>query len=140
VKVPPPPEEPTLSPTIATKTTTRLYGANPFEEAVSITQHIWPAAVPLNNPSENDNDPDRPWGLTLITPDDPLTAITATPLIHFPDDAPVLYVTNSGIPAVTSTRSSGSGTPASRGTTTLTPSLSARPLTRASRTSSRRLA
>jgi hypothetical protein len=101
VKVPPPPEEPTLSPTIATKTTTRLYGANPFEEAVSITQHIWPAAVPLNNPSENDNDPDRPWGLTLITPHDPLTAITATPLIHFPDDAPVLYVTNSGIPDVT---------------------------------------
>ena len=101
VKVPPPPEEPTLSPTIATKTTTRLYGANPFEEAVSITQHIWPAAVPLNNPSENDNDPDRPWGLTLVTPDDPLTAITATPLIHFPDDAPVLYVTNSGIPDVT---------------------------------------
>jgi hypothetical protein len=101
VKVPSPPEDPTLSPTIATKTTTRLYGANPFEEAVSITQHIWPAAIPENNPSENNNDPDRPWGLTLVTPDDPLTAITATPLIHFPDDAPILYVTNSGIPEVT---------------------------------------
>jgi hypothetical protein len=36
-----------------------------------------------------------------MTPDQPLTAITATPLIHFPDDAPVLYVTNSGIPDVT---------------------------------------
>jgi hypothetical protein len=101
VMVPSPPEDPTLSPTIATKTTTRLYGANPFEEAVSITQHIWPAAIPENNPSENNNDPDRPWGLTLVTPDDPLTAITATPLIHFPDDAPILYVTNSGIPEVT---------------------------------------
>src|SRR5438105_4002383 len=101
VKVPPPPESPTLSPTITTKTTTRLYGANPFEEAVSVTQHIWPAVVPLNNPSENNNDPDRPWGVTLITPDDPLTAITATPLIHFPDDAPILYVTNNGIPEIT---------------------------------------
>ncbi|MDX6245278.1 MAG: hypothetical protein QOE76_3001 [Frankiales bacterium] len=100
-KVPPPPEEPTLIPTIATKTTTRLYGADPFQEAVSITQHIWPAAVPLNNPAENDNDPDRPWALTLLTPDDPLTDITAVPLIHFPDDAPILYVTKTGIPQVT---------------------------------------
>jgi hypothetical protein len=101
VKVPAPPTEPTLSPTYTTKTTTRLYGSNPFEEAVSVTQHIWPAVVPLNDPTENDNDPDRPWGVTLVTPDDPLTAITATPLIHFPDDAPILYVTNSGIPEIT---------------------------------------
>jgi len=100
-KVPPPPEEPTLIPTIATKTTTRLYGANPYQEAVSVTQHIWPAAIPLNAPGENDNDPDRPWALTLLVPNDPLTAITATPLIHFPDDAPVLYVTKHGIPQVT---------------------------------------
>jgi hypothetical protein len=101
VKVPPPPTEPTLSPTYTTKTTTRIYGSDPFEEAVSVTQHIWPAVVPLNNPSENNNDPDRPWGVTLVTPDDPLTAITATPLIHFPDDAPVLYVTSSGVPDIT---------------------------------------
>jgi len=100
-KVPPPPEEPTLVPTIGTKTTQRLYGADPFEEAVSVTQHIWPAAVAENAPGENNNDPDRPWALTLLTPDDPLTDITATPLIHFPDDAPVLYVTKTGIPQVT---------------------------------------
>jgi hypothetical protein len=55
----------------------------------------------LNAPTENDNDPDRPWGLTLLTPDDPLTAITAVPLLHFPDDAPILYVTKNGIPQVT---------------------------------------
>ena len=36
-KVPPPPEEPTLVPTIGTKTTQRLYGADPYQEAVSIT-------------------------------------------------------------------------------------------------------
>jgi hypothetical protein len=98
VNVPPPPEAPTLSPTIATKTTTRLYGADPFEEAISITQHIWPAALPENAPNLV---PDRPRAVTLLTPDDPLTAITATPLIHFPDDAPVLYVTNGGVPANT---------------------------------------
>jgi len=101
VKVPPPPGSPTLSPTYTTKTTTRIYGSDPFEEAVSVTQHIWPSVVPLNNPDENNNDPDRPWGVTLITPDDPLTAISATPLIHFPDDAPILYVTKSGVPDIT---------------------------------------
>jgi len=100
-EVPPPPEQPTLVPTIGTKTTQRLYGSTPFQEAVSVTQHIWPAALPENAPGENDNDPDRPWALTLITPDDPLTGITATPLIHFPDDAPVLYVTKDGIPQIT---------------------------------------
>jgi hypothetical protein len=100
-KVPPPPGEPTLVPTIGTKTTQRLYGANPFEEAVSVTQHIWPAALPLNAPGGNDNVPDRPRAVTLLTPDDPLTAITATPLVHFPDDAPVLYVNKDGAPQVT---------------------------------------
>jgi hypothetical protein len=95
VQVPSPPGDPTLSPTIATKTTTRLYGTDPFQEAISITQHIWPAALPENAPNLV---PDRPRALTLLTPEDPLTAITATPLIHFPDDAPVLYVTSSGIP------------------------------------------
>jgi hypothetical protein len=68
---------------------------------VSVTQHVWPAALPENAPNENNNDPDRPWALTLLTPDDPLTAITAVPLLHFPDDAPVLYVTKNGIPKVT---------------------------------------
>jgi hypothetical protein len=97
-KVPPPPEEPTLVPTIGTKTTHGLYGANPFDEAVSVTQHIWPAVVPLNDPTENNNVPDRPRGLTLLTPDNPLTAITAVPLLHFPDDAPILFVAKNGIP------------------------------------------
>ena len=67
------------------KTTTRIFGANPFQEAVSVTQHTWPAALPENAPGENDNDPDRPWAQTLLTPDD---ALTATPIIHFTDDAP----------------------------------------------------
>ena len=101
VKVPPPPGQPTLSPTYTTKTTTRIYGANPYEEAVSVTQHIWPAALPANAPNETNNVPDRPWGVTLITTDDPLTGISAVPLLHFPDDAPILYVTKTGIPQIT---------------------------------------
>jgi hypothetical protein len=99
--VPPPPGQPTLVPTIGTKTTQRLYGADPFQEAVSVTQHVWPSALPENAPNENNNDPDRPWGVTLLTPDDALTAITAVPLLHFPDDAPILYVTKHGIPQIT---------------------------------------
>ena len=66
VTVPAPPGEPTLSPTFTTKTTTRIYGADPFQEAVSVTQHEWPAVIPLNNPSENNNVPDRPWGLICM--------------------------------------------------------------------------
>jgi hypothetical protein len=59
--VPSPPGEPTLVPTIGTKTTQRLYGADPYQEAVSVTQHVWPAAVSENAPNETNNDPDRPW-------------------------------------------------------------------------------
>jgi len=99
--VPPPPGQPTMVPTIGTKSTQRLYGANPFQEAVSVTQHVWTSALPENAPNENNDVPDRPWGVTLVTPDDPLTAITALPLLHFPDDAPILYVTKNGIPKVT---------------------------------------
>jgi cell division septation protein DedD len=96
VIVPSPPGQPTLAPTITTKTTTRIYGENPYEVAVSVTQHIWPAVLPGSAQSV----PDRPRAVTLLTPDDPLTAITATPIVHFPDDAPPLYVTRSGIPEV----------------------------------------
>src|SRR5690349_19319240 len=88
---------PTVKPQVATKTTTRLFGNNPFEVAVAVTQHLWPAVLPPSAQSV----PDRPRGLTLLVPDDPLTAITATPLVHFPDDAPILWVTTSGIPEVT---------------------------------------
>jgi hypothetical protein len=49
--VPQPPGEPTLVPTIGTKTTQRLYGEDPFQEAVSVTQHVWPAALPQNAPN-----------------------------------------------------------------------------------------
>jgi hypothetical protein len=100
-QVPPPPQDPNLVATYTTKTTTRIWGSDPFQEAVSVTQHQWPAVLPENAPNENNNVPDRPWGVTLVTPDDPLEGISAVPLIHFPDDAPILFVTKTGIPAVT---------------------------------------
>jgi hypothetical protein len=95
---PPPPSQPTRA-NGNTKHTTRLYGEDGFHEAVSVTQLVYPAEGPTGvNTSYPD---DRPRALTLLTTDDPLAAITATPLIHFPDNAPVLYVTHNGIPAVT---------------------------------------
>src|SRR4051795_1525081 len=78
---PPPPSQPTRA-NGNTKHTTRLYGKDAYQEAVAVTQHIYPAdgatGVDTSFPD------DRPRAVTLLTADDPLTAITATPLIHFP--------------------------------------------------------
>jgi hypothetical protein len=95
---PPPPSQPTRA-NGNTKYTTRLYGKNAFQEAVAVTQLVYPADGATG---VDDSFPDdRPRAITLLTADDPLTAITATPLIHFPDNAPVLYVTRDGIPTIT---------------------------------------
>jgi hypothetical protein len=95
---PPPPSQPTRA-NGNTKHTTRLYGTDAFQKAVAVTQEVYPADGPTGvNTSTPD---DRPRGLTLITPDDPLTGITSTPLIHFPDNAPELFVTRTGIPKIT---------------------------------------
>jgi hypothetical protein len=95
---PPPPSQPTRA-NGNTKQTTRLYGKNAFQEAVAVTQLVYPADGATG---EDDSFPDdRPRAVTLVTADDPLTAITASPLIHFPDNAPVLYVTSSGMPTIT---------------------------------------
>jgi hypothetical protein len=95
---PPPPTQPTRA-NGNTKHTTRLYGKNDYQKAVAVTQLVYPADGATG---EDDSFPDdRPRAVTLLTPDDPLTAITATPLIHFPDNAPVLYVTRNGIPKIT---------------------------------------
>jgi hypothetical protein len=95
---PPPPSQPTRA-NGNTKHTTRLWGENAFQKAVAVTQLVYPADGPTGEDTSYPDD--RPRGLTLVTADDPLTAITATPLIHFPDNAPVLYVTRNGIPKIT---------------------------------------
>jgi len=97
---PAPPGQPSMR-TVNTKTTTRLWGADPYAQAVAVTQHLWTATRAPDAPGENDNVPDRPWGVVLVTADDPLAAISAVPLVHFPDDAPILFVTKTGIPQIT---------------------------------------
>jgi hypothetical protein len=95
---PPPPSQPTRA-NGNTKHTTRLYGKDAYQEAVAVTQHVYPADGPTGVDTSFPDD--RPRAVTLLTADDPLTGITATPLIHFPDNAPVLYVTANGIPKIT---------------------------------------
>jgi len=84
-----------------TEYTTRLYGNDPYEEAVAVTRHVYTASEPLTAPGEENAAADRPWGLTLVTPDDPIAAISAVELVHFPDNAPILFVDKTGIPQVT---------------------------------------
>jgi hypothetical protein len=95
---PPPPSQPTRA-NGDTKYTTRLYGKDAYQKAVAVTQEVYPADGPTGVGDAYPDD--RPRAVTLLTTDDPLTAITATPLIHFPDNAQVLYVTKDGIPAIT---------------------------------------
>ncbi len=96
----PPPGQPSAT-GADTEYSTRLFGNNPFEEAVAVTRHTYTATQPLTAPNEKNTAADRPWGLTLVTPDDPIAAISAVELVHFPDDAPILFVDKTGIPAVT---------------------------------------
>jgi hypothetical protein len=97
---PPPPGQP--SATVAdTEYTTRLFGGSPAEEAIAVTRHVYTAALPPTAPGEANNAADRPWAVTLLTPDDEIAAISATEIIHFPDNAPVLFVDRNGIPPET---------------------------------------
>jgi len=84
-----------------TEYTTRLYGNDPYEKAVAVTQHVYTATEPLTATNEVNTAADRPWGVTLVTTDDPLAAISAVELVHFPDNAPILFVDSTGIPDVT---------------------------------------
>lgn len=97
---PPPPGQP--SALIAdTEYTTRLFGRSPVEEAIAVTRHVYTAALPPGAPGEANDASDRPWAVTLLTPDNEIAAISATELIHFPDNAPVLFVGRDGIPPET---------------------------------------
>jgi hypothetical protein len=97
---PAPPGEP--SPLVAdTMYTTRLYGTDPAQEAVSVTRHTYPAAMPVSAPGETSRAPDRPWAVVLIDPNNEVAGISAAELIHFPDNAPVLFTGDAGLSAVT---------------------------------------
>ena len=97
---PPPPGQ--TSPEVAnTRYTTRLFGETPAEVAVSVTRHAFTASLPADDPRQQSNASDRPWSVILVTPDDPVAAISAAQLIQFPNNAPVLFVESDGIPEVT---------------------------------------
>jgi hypothetical protein len=97
---PPPPGQPSAL-VADTEYTTRLFGRSPAEEAIAVTRHVYTAALPPTAPGEANNASDRPWAVTLLTPDDEIAGISATELIHFPDNAPVLFVDRDGIPPET---------------------------------------
>ena len=97
---PAPPGEP--SPLVAdTMYTTRLFGTNPEEEAVSVTRHAYPAANAPDAPDEISDAPDRPWAVILVDAADEVAGLSAAELIHFPDNAPVLFTEGGTLPAVT---------------------------------------
>ena len=97
---PPPPDQPSAL-VADTEYTTRLFGRSPAEEAIAVTRHVYTAALPPAASGEANNASDRPWAVTLLTPDDEIAAISATELIHFPDNAPALFVDRNGIPPET---------------------------------------
>lgn len=97
---PAPPNQP--SPEVAnTRYTTRLFGRTPAEVAVSVTRHAFTATLPADDPRQQNAAADRPWSVVLVTPDDPAAAISAAELIQFPNNAPILFVDETGIPEVT---------------------------------------
>ncbi|MDB5056573.1 MAG: putative cell wall binding repeat 2 [Chloroflexi bacterium] len=84
-----------------TEYSTRLPGNDPAQKAVCVTRHTYTATQPLTTPNEINTAADRPWAVTLVTPDDPIAAISAVEIVHFPNDAPILFVNHDGIPSVT---------------------------------------
>lgn len=97
---PAPPAQPS-SEVANTRYTTRLFGSTPAEVAVAVTRDAFTATLPADDPRQQDAASDRPWSVILITPDDPVAAISAAELIQFPNNAPILFVNESGIPEVT---------------------------------------
>lgn len=91
----------TASPIADTMYTTRLGGGTPAEEAVAVTRHTFTAAFPADAPGEGDDPAERPRAVVLVDPGDEVAGITASELIHFPDDAPILFTGDGGLPAVT---------------------------------------
>ena len=81
--------------------TTRLFGKTPDEEAVAVTRHTFTAAFPVEAAGEGDDPAERPRAVVLVDPTDEVAAISASELIHFPDDAPILFTSGAGLSAAT---------------------------------------
>lgn len=89
------------SPVDDTMYTTRLPGATPADEAIAVTRHTFTAAFPPDSKGEGDDPADRPRAVILVDPGDEVAAISAAELIHFPDDAPILFTNGADLSAAT---------------------------------------
>ncbi|WP_242844592.1 cell wall-binding repeat-containing protein [Clostridium novyi] len=76
---------------VITSNTTRVYGKDFYETAVSISQLSYPATF-------NDN---RPNGIILVRGDKKEEAILSARLMHDPINAPILYIDKDMVPKVT---------------------------------------
>lgn len=79
---------------LTTPNTTRVSAQedqDPFASAVAISQLIYPAH----------REQTKPGAVVLLNADDKATAIAATHILHFPMNAPILYVERDGLPDAT---------------------------------------
>lgn len=91
IAVVPPVNLPGEGPAVATANTVRLAGGGELEDAVAITQAVYPATIPDEN---------VPGAIILAPVDDLAMQVTAVQVTHHPINAPVLYADADGIPEV----------------------------------------
>lgn len=73
-----------------TPNTTRIYGTDPIETAVAISQAAYPSTY----------DDNKPNAVILVRPDRQEEALLAAGVIHHPIDGPILYAERERIPAI----------------------------------------
>ncbi|MDW7683829.1 MAG: cell wall-binding repeat-containing protein [Bacillota bacterium] len=69
----------------------RLPGKDAIKVAIAVSQNIYPATFADN----------KPGAVILVPKDDWMAAVLATEIIHFPINAPILYIDNNNIPRET---------------------------------------
>ncbi|MCF8012130.1 MAG: cell wall-binding repeat-containing protein [Clostridiales bacterium] len=82
--------KPQTHPVQKTANTGRLPGKNVFETSVSVSQTVYPATFADN----------KPKAVILVPRGDWRRALTAANVIHFPVDAPILYIKKDKIPEI----------------------------------------
>lgn len=75
-------------PWIATKNTTRVNTGDPVEAAVLVSKMLWPAT----------SEGSRPGGVVLAAINDWQDSLASLDLVHHPNNGPLLYVDEKGIP------------------------------------------
>jgi len=81
----------TNSPWVGSKNTTRINSSDPIQTAAIVSQTLWMATSDMN----------RPGGIVLTNAENWQTVLVSADLIHFPNNGPILFVNNDGIPEAT---------------------------------------